>query len=150
VALGSRLNNLARRDAGGPTLTVSIPFADFTYCPPALGTSASTTSQFAKCFRIGHRRFAGEIVADIGGWFAARVSISFCLSAAVIFCLGTVDSNCEQVAFFDPSQWTFSADCVPVPLSPEHALYSGGSQIPLQQAPCRLVAMSPCETHVRS
>jgi hypothetical protein len=30
--------------------------------------------------------------------FAARASISFCFSAAVIFCLGTVDLGCEKVA----------------------------------------------------
>jgi hypothetical protein len=30
--------------------------------------------------------------------FAARASISFCFSAAVIFCLGTVNLSCEMVA----------------------------------------------------
>ena len=37
--------------------------------------------------------------------FAARASIPFCFSAAVILTLGTVHLSCEKVASFDRSQW---------------------------------------------
>jgi hypothetical protein len=52
-----------------------------------------------------------QAICDAGSFeFAAIVSISSCVSAAVIFCLGTVDFKLRDGRFFDPSQWILAVN----------------------------------------